>query len=143
MPGRQFSHLSRIRKAAVILGSLLNRRWVRWALLLVVMATLIHRTDRNAWLATLSHFDLRHGVLMVAIYLLLILLFAWRWQLIASALGIRSDYIGFVRGLWFSQAAGEVGPPLLVGEMARFHALQGQGDNTRLLLSQLMDRCSG
>ena len=94
-------------------------------------------------LATFQRFDARFAVAMLLVYGLLLGAFAWRWALIGQSLGISASYFQYVRGLWLSQAMGEVGPPLLAGEWARFYALKGQASRSSLLTSQVLDRASG
>ncbi len=123
--------------------ALSRHRPVRWALVAVVILILSSRMDRAALLSVLRGFDPVHGLAMLLVCAALLGLFAWRWSLIAHALGIPVRYGVFLRGLWLSQAMAELGPPLLVGELARFRFLRGLAEDGRLLLSQIVDRCSG
>jgi glycosyltransferase 2 family protein len=109
----------------------------------IVLLTILWRIDLLLLLDTLARFDWAYGVAMMGVYLLVLLLFAWRWRLIAGRLGIQAGYRDYVGALWLSQAVGELGPSLIVGELARFHALRGRTDSGRLAASQLLDRCSG
>lgn len=104
---------------------------------------LLLRMDRDILFKTLKGFDFRYGLAMCGVFALLLLLFAFRWWLVGRKLGVLGEFRRYFLGLWFSQAAGELGPPLVVGEWARFHALKGLADDRRLGLSQLIDRCLG
>ena len=124
------------------------RRWhrgraARVALTLLLMAGIGFQVDGPALLAIFQRFDMRYALAMLLVYGLLLGAFAWRWALIGESLGIRAGYFQYARGLWLSQAMGEMGPPLLAGEWARFHALKGQASQSSLLTSQMLDRVSG
>ncbi len=112
-------------------------------LTLLLMAAVGSRLDVPALLAVFQRFDARYAVAMLGVYALLLGAFSWRWALIGKSLGISAGYFQYFRGLWLSQAMGEMGPALLAGEWARFHALKGQAAQSALLTSQLIDRASG
>lgn len=124
------------------------RRWyqgraARVALSVLLMAGIVSRLDGPGLLAIFQRFDMRYAAAMLGVYGLLLGAFAWRWALIGESLGINAGYFQYARGLWLSQAMGEMGPPLLAGEWARFHALKGQAAKSFLLASQMLDRVSG
>jgi len=121
-----------------------TRTWlIRLLLAAAVMAAILSRQNRTALAEALQRFDIRYALAILAVYGSALPLFAWRWKLVARALGIGGRYRDYLRGLWFSQAVGELGPPIVVGEWARFHALRGQANPGLLLVAQLVDRCSG
>jgi uncharacterized membrane protein YbhN (UPF0104 family) len=122
---------------------LLTRRAVRFALAVLVLGAILARVDRARLAETLQGFEPVYGLAMVAVFLATLLLFAARWWLIAGALGIRAPWREFVRVLWVSQCAGEFGPALVVGELARFQLMRGRGDPWTLAASQAVDRFSG
>ena len=124
------------------------RRWIRGraarvALTLLLMAVIVSRLDGPTLLTIFQRFDMRYAGAMLCVYGLLLGAFAWRWALIGESLAISASYFQYARGLWLSQAMGELGPPLLAGEWARFHALKGQAARSSLLASQMLDRVSG
>ena len=80
---------------------------------------------------------------MGGIFLLLTGLFALRWWTIGAALGVRAPLKQFVRAIWISQCVSELGPALIVGEVARFQSMRRHGDNWPLAVSQVVDRLSG
>ncbi|RQW82898.1 MAG: hypothetical protein EHM62_02860, partial [Methylococcus sp.] len=125
------------------LQRLSGSRAVRAVLAVLLLAVIGARLDGPALLAVFQRFDGRFAVAMLAVCGLLLGAFAWRWALIGSALGIRAGYVDYLRGLWLSQAVGEMGPALLAGEWARFHALKRQATQSSLLASQIIDRASG
>lgn len=116
---------------------------LRTLLLMALLPVILYRTDARVLMDSLASFDGRYALAMSGVFLLILLLFAWRWSLIANALGVEADYWDYVRALWLGQAAGELGPALIAGELARFHALRGRAESWRLVVSQAVDRCSG
>lgn len=124
-------------------GSLLNRREVRLVLAAGLLLAIGAQVDRNALLLHLRGFDPVFGVAMTGVFLVLVVLFALRWWLIAGKFDIRLPFPQFVRALWISQCVGELGPPLLVGELARFQVLRSRSDPWALAASQAVDRFSG
>jgi hypothetical protein len=125
------------------LGQWHRGRVVRVAVTLLLIVVVGSRLDGPALLAVFQRFDARYAVAMLLVYGLLLGAFSWRWALIGKALGISAGFFQYLRGLWLSQAVGEMGPALLAGEWARFHALKGQAAHSTLLTSQLIDRASG
>ena len=117
--------------------------WLRLGLGCGLLALLIMRMDCSALRAVGSSFNLLYAVPMLVVSGLTLLAFAWRWCLIGRSLGLEAPFWAYLRGLWISQAAGELGPTLVAGELARFHALSGHADPGRLAISQLVDRASG
>lgn len=123
--------------------ALLNRRAVRFLLAALVLGAILARVDRALLGQTLKGFDPAFGLAILAVFLATLVLFAARWWLIATALGIRAPFREFVRVLWVSQCLGEFGPALVVGELARFRLMRGRGDAWCLAASQAVDRLSG
>jgi len=126
-----------------VLQPFLRSRLLRVGLIAFVFWILLLRMDRDSLFKILQSFDLRYGLALCVVFALLLVLFAFRWWLIGQKLGVHGEFRRYFFGLWLSQAAGELGPPLVVGEWARFHALRGLADDRRLGLSQLIDRCVG
>jgi uncharacterized membrane protein YbhN (UPF0104 family) len=118
-------------------------RGVRVSLLIAVMAALLWKVDRARVVASLIRFDPLIGMAMGGVFLLLTGLFALRWWTIGTALGVRAPLKDFVRAVWISQCVSELGPALVVGELARFHSMREHGDQWPLALSQALDRLSG
>lgn len=133
----------RLRGAGSDFAGRAQSRAVRALFMLAIVALIVMKLDLGAVSQLLRGFDLLHAIGMLGVSLALLTLFAWRWQLIANGLGYVAGYRQFLRALWLSQAAGELGPALVVGELARFKSMQGQGDRGSLLLSQAVDRWSG
>ena len=75
--------------------------------------------------------------------LMILLLLALRWYEILRALGVGVRYRQVLAVCWSGQAAGELGPPLLVGELWRFFGLRGEAADSVLVLAQAVDRFSG
>lgn len=123
--------------------ALLNRGAVRFFLAALVLGALLARVDRARLAQILGGFDPAFGLAILSVFLVALGLFAARWWLIATALGIRAPLPEFVRVLWVSQCLGEIGPALVVGELARFQLMRGRGDAWCLAASQAVDRLSG
>ncbi len=109
----------------------------------MVLAAIFAKVDRALVVDSLRDFDPVCGVAMMGVFLVVLALFAGRWWSIATALGIRAPLRQFTRVLWISQCVGEFGPPLVVGELARFRLMRGGGDAWPLAASQVFDRLSG
>ena len=124
-------------------GVWLNRRSIRFILMLAVLAVIFAKVDRSLLIAHLSRFDPAAGIAIVGIFLVSIAVFALRWWCISLALGVRAPFKDFVRVLWISQSVSECGPPLVVGELARFQLMRGSAEAWQLIISQVLDRFSG
>lgn len=135
--------MARSRWAIARMGSWFNRRSVRVCLVIAVMAALLWRIDRTQLRDILAHFDPLLGVVMLGVNMLLTAAFALRWWTIGRAVGVAAPYRVFVRAIWFSQCLSELGPALVVGEVARFRLLRPFGEGWPLALSQGLDRLSG
>lgn len=118
-------------------------RWLRLALVLLALVGMIATSGERRLAAIVGGFDLRYGLAMLFVFLLALGLFALRWWLIAGRLGIQAPWAEFLRVLWLSQWAGEIGPPLLAGEWIRLQELSGRATVWRRLASQALDRGSG
>ncbi|MGY6216421.1 lysylphosphatidylglycerol synthase transmembrane domain-containing protein [Methylolobus aquaticus] len=132
-----------IRHVLARLAHRLNRRSVRTLLVVVVMGALLWKIDRAQLRDSLSDFDPLIGALLLVVNLVLTGLFAWRWCTIARALGVSAPFRLFARAIWVSQCVSELGPALIVGELARFQQLRRHADNWPLAVSQILDRLSG
>jgi uncharacterized membrane protein YbhN (UPF0104 family) len=111
--------------------------------MLAVMAFIFAKIDRSALIAHLAHFDPAAGVAIVGVFLLSVALFARRWWQISRALGVDVPFKDFVRALWISQSVSECGPPLVIGELARFQLMRGVAETWQLVVGQAVDRFSG
>ena len=125
------------------LASAWNRRAVRFLLVACLLGWLVTKIDPRALLDHLGQFDPRAGFIMLTIFLLTLCAFALRWWMIAGLLGIRAEYSRFLRALWVSQCVAEAGPPLVVGELARYRMMRDCGEFWPLAASQAVDRFSG
>ena len=120
------------------------KHWaVRAILVAAIIAALFWKLEPSQLKDMLRGFDPRVGLLMLGVNLSLSVLFAWRWQGIAASLGLDAPFRAFARATWVSQSISELGPALVIGEMARFQLLRGHGDAWRLVTSQAIDRFSG
>ncbi|WP_133718067.1 lysylphosphatidylglycerol synthase transmembrane domain-containing protein [Methylocaldum gracile] len=124
-------------------GAWLNRRSVRFIMMLAVLIFIFAKIDRSALITQLSRFDPAMGVAIVGIFLLSIAVFALRWWYISRALGVCAPFKDFIRVLWISQSVSECGPPLVVGELARFQLMRGSAETWQLIIGQVIDRFSG
>jgi uncharacterized membrane protein YbhN (UPF0104 family) len=116
---------------------------VRFLAMLAVLAFIFAKMDRASLMAQLSRFDPAVGVAIVGIFLLSILVFALRWWWISRALGVQAPFRDFMCALWISQSVSECGPPLVVGELAKFQLMRGSAETWQLVVGQALDRFSG
>lgn len=132
-----------MRRLAVRVGKWLHHPGVRLLLVLAVLGVLLAKADRAELGRYLARFDPLYGMLMASVFLLLIGLFALRWWVIASRLGVQVPIGEFVRITWITQAISEVGPAMVVGELTRFQLMRRFGNGWPLAVSQGLDRLSG
>lgn len=125
------------------LAALWKRRELRLLLIAGLLGILIAKTDARVVLRAMAAFEPIAGFGMIAVFLLVLALFALRWWFIAGRLGVRASYPRFLQALWVSQCVGEAGPPLLVGELARYRMMRDCGEFWPLAASQAVDRFSG
>lgn len=117
---------------------------IRGMLFVGAIALLLAEVDpKSLSLPRVDQLDLRFVLPMLATSLGILFVFALRWSVISNALGIRLGFFDFLRALWLSQAMGEIGPPLLVGEATRFAVMSSKVSPGALILSQGIDRFSG
>lgn len=121
---------------------LLNRRATRLCIAALLMGIILMRLDQGALWGNLKRFDLTVGLLMVAVNLLLVGLFALRWRWISAALEIRASYAHFFRVIWLSLFLNQLAPSIVLGEWTRFRSMQDYGGNWQIALSQILDRLS-
>lgn len=129
----------------MVIKCLMLWRWWGFRLLLAagLVGWVIGRQDLMALRAVLARFDPVVGLAMLGVNGALLGLFALRWRSVAGLFGIVAPLRQFVRVVWLSAALGECGPPLLVGELARFHLMRSFGSRRRILGGQIADRVSG
>ena len=133
----------------MIKRSILIRSEVAWLLLrllvfLGALGLLSGRLDEGSFdFVRISGLDLRYLGPMLITSCILLVLFAKRWFVVATALGLAVRFPRFIRAIWLAQALGELGPPLLVGETVRFASLSDLADRKQLIASQGVDRLSG
>ncbi|MDV3241954.1 MAG: flippase-like domain-containing protein [Methylocaldum sp.] len=124
-------------------GAWLNRRSVRFIMMLAVLTFIFAKIDRSALITQLSRFDPAMGVAIVGIFLLSIAVFALRWWYISRGLGICAPFMDFNGVVWISHSVSERAPPLVVGELARFQLMRGSAETWQLIIGQVIDRFSG
>lgn len=117
--------------------------WIKVLITLTLVGVLLDRLDLGKISETLSGFDRSMGLLMFAVNILLILLFAKRWQRIASSLEFEAPYRQLVRAIWLATFLGQFGPTLIIAEATRFRVLRNYASTTQLVTSQILDRVSG
>lgn len=116
---------------------------IRASITTVLVGFLVVNLDgREIW-TRFQSINLPICLIMLASNVLLIGLFAKRWQLIAFKLGIEIPYFHYFRTTWISQFAGQFGPSLIVSEGARFLMVRQYGGKSRTAVSQMVDRLSG
>lgn len=116
---------------------------MRLALFVVSVRYLLQHTDRDALGALLGGLDPGALVPLLLTSLSVLMLLTLRWVVISHALALRLSFGRAFSILWLSQAFGEIGPPLLVGEGLRFFGLEGRGSALVRIMSQAVDRLSG
>jgi uncharacterized membrane protein YbhN (UPF0104 family) len=130
-------------RAARILHKLLHSFRIRLLVTLALMALLGSHLDLEKIIRTLERFDKSVGLCMFGVNILLIFVFAKRWQMIASGLDFEPPYIQLVRAIWLANFLGQFGPSLVIAETTRFQMLKTHATATQLLVSQILDRVSG
>ena len=110
------------------------------ALMLGLVLSLVDA--RTVW-SHLKSFDAGIALAMLAVNALLMALFAARWRAIARALGIEAPYVRFFCGTWLGAFFSQLGPGVVLNEIARFRLLKPYADIWPLAASQVLDRISG
>ena len=108
-----------------------------------LIAVLAIRLDLEKLLHTITNFEPTVALGMFGINLVALVLFAKRWQLIASGLGLEARFWIFLRAIWLANFFSQFGPSLLLAEATRFQALRRLTSKRRLITSQVLDRVSG
>ena len=116
---------------------------LRWLVGVGLLVFIVDKIDGALLWQAMRRFDLTFGLALLICHVAVLLLMAYRWRLIAEQMNIKADYRMFLRALWLGSLGGQIGPPLIFFEVARFKALQVYGDNKSLIGSQLIDRLSG
>lgn len=116
---------------------------LRWLVAVGLLVFIVDKIDGALLWQTLRRFDLAFGLALLSCHVAVLMLMAYRWRLIAMQMNIKADYRMFLRALWIGSLSGQIGPPLIFFEVARFKVLQDCGDSQSLIGSQLIDRLSG
>lgn len=116
---------------------------LRLALFLAAVGYLFQRTDKEVLIALLAGLNPIALIPLVLTSFGVLILLALRWFVICYWLQLRLDFGRAFSLLWLSQALGELGPPMLVGEGLRFLGLKGRGTALGRGISQAIDRLSG
>lgn len=109
----------------------------------VLIAILGNALKLEKLLHTLEKFDASFGLAMFGVNIVLILVFAKRWQVIASGLDFEPPYPKLVRAVWLATFLGQFGPTLLIAETTRHQMLKRHATRAQLIISQILDRISG
>lgn len=124
-----------------------SKQWltliVRWFIAIGLLVFILNKIDSELLWQTLRRFNPVFGLLLVVCHSAVLMLMACRWKLIAQQLNIEAGYFDYLRAVWLGALSGQIGPPLIFSEVARFKVLQDYGDNQSLIASQLLDRLSG
>ncbi len=115
----------------------------RWSIAAGLLLLVLHKIDGKAVWEAMSRFDPAFGALMLLLNIVILLLMALRWKLIAQQLSVRAAYWQYLRAVWLGALSGQIGPPLIFSEVARFKILQKHGGKKQLIGSQILDRLSG
>ena len=125
------------------LRKVLSSAWFRLLATLGLFAILGAQLDMSQIIRAVRQFDRSAGMIMICINLLLIFLFAKRWQMIAEHLQFSPPLWRLVQAVWLANFLGQFGPTLLIAETTRFQMLKKQAKKGQLILSQIVDRMSG
>lgn len=124
-----------------------SKQWltffVRWFVAIGLLIFILNKIDSELLWQALRRFNPVFGFLLVICHSAVLMLMAYRWKLIAQQLNIEADYFDYLRAVWLGALSGQIGPPLIFSEVARFKVLQDYGDHRSLIASQLLDRLSG
>lgn len=116
---------------------------LRFLIMLSLISILWNRLDIRQIILILNGFDGTMGLIMAAVNILLIFLFALRWQRIALDLDFKLPYANMVRATWLAAFLGQFGPTIVIAEATRFQMLRKYATMTQLVASQILDRVSG
>ncbi|MGH8552979.1 MAG: lysylphosphatidylglycerol synthase domain-containing protein, partial [Methylococcales bacterium] len=108
-----------------------------------LLGILANRLDGAKIFHRLKEFDGITGLAMLAVNILLVFVFAKRWQLIAAGLKFDLPYRELVKAIWLASFLGQFGPTLLIAEATRFRMLRQHASSSQLITSQILDRLSG
>lgn len=115
----------------------------RWFVAVGLLIFILNKTDSDLLWQTLRGFNPVFGLLLVVCHSAVLMLMACRWKLIAQQLNVEAAYSDYLKAIWIGALSGQIGPPLIFSEVARFKVLQDYGDNQSLIGSQVLDRLSG
>ncbi|MCI0655035.1 MAG: flippase-like domain-containing protein [Methylococcaceae bacterium] len=132
------------RKPAIAdLYELLHSFGIRFAASIALIGVLGNRLDLEKVFRALQGFDESAGLAMFGVNILLIFVFAKRWQVIASGLDFDLPYLQLVRAIWLASFLGQFGPTLVIAEATRFQLFKKKTSVPKLIASQVLDRLSG
>jgi uncharacterized membrane protein YbhN (UPF0104 family) len=117
--------------------------WTRLFITLGLLAVLSSQLDMTNIARILGTLDPATATVIIAMNLSLFPLFAKRWQLVASELGMELPFRQLLGAIWAAAFVGQFGPTLLVSEATRFQMLRQQASAAQLVTSQIVDRISG
>jgi uncharacterized membrane protein YbhN (UPF0104 family) len=124
-----------------------SKQWLtvifRWFVAIGLLVIILNKTDSDLLWQTLRGFNPAFGLLLVVCHIAVLMLMAYRWRLIAQQLNVEAAYADYLKAIWIGALSGQIGPPLIFSEVARFKVLQDYGDNQSLIGSQVLDRLSG
>lgn len=129
--------------AASIFHQALDSTLVRILITLALIGLLGTLLEPGKIFHTLNEFDGFTGLLMLSVNIILMLVFAKRWQVIASGLNFELPYGRLVRAIWLASCLSQFGPTLLIAEATRFRMLRKHAPANLLIVSQMLDRISG
>ncbi|MGD7035343.1 lysylphosphatidylglycerol synthase transmembrane domain-containing protein [Methylotuvimicrobium buryatense] len=124
-----------------------SKQWLtvifRWFVAIGLLIFILNKTDSDLLWQTLRGFNPVFGLLLVVCHIAVLMLMAYRWRLIAQQLNVEATYADYLKAIWIGALSGQIGPPLIFSEVARFKVLQDYGDTQSLIGSQVLDRLSG
>lgn len=120
-----------------------NRPGTRFLIALVLMGVILLMLDQKKIWENLRQVNFLIALLMLAVNVLLLLLFAGRWRSIILKLDFRVPFSKSLRAIWLSAFFGQFGPTLVLAELTRFQSVHAYAKASRIITSQLVDRVSG
>lgn len=115
----------------------------RWSVAVGLLVLILYNIDGKTVWEAMRRFSAATGALMLVLNSIILMLMALRWKLIAQQLSVKAGYRQYLRAVWLGALSGQIGPPLIFSEVARFKILQKHGEKKQLISSQVLDRLSG